>query len=637
MFLFLFICFSGFLIYEELLNKGNVGAITIIVGSGQSYIKIQDAINASNPGDTIRIWAGIYYENLIINKTINLIGNGTTTTIINGMNKKDVINISANWVNITRLAISYSGNQTSGLNLDAGIEIYHSKYVHLYDINCSLNYYGIFLNYSDENFIEENTISWNEYGIGLFRSNFNTIKNNICNYNSENGIIVAWNSNSNIINNNTCDNNTDKGIDIIVSSSNSLINNSCNFNKGFGIYVDMSSSNNISNNICNNNKHYGIVLMVSQQNIIKLNNFSKNKNGIYLISNSNNNLLFKNIISYNTNKGLMIEFPANNNYFYHNNIISNNQQAIDNGNNYWSFEKEGNYWSDYIGLDNGIDDRIIGDGIGDTNIPHPSTGMDFYPFIKLSGWLYPGKPILFDPGEYDADGNYSIIWNGTGRTLSYVLEEDISSSFISPTEIYNGIEITFGIKNKPNGIYYYRVKAYNVNYVSEWSNIVDIIVNSPPTAPTNLIAKNPTGHEVTLIWDHNLDPDLKGYHILINKTDANESGPFYLVNTVTKTTSQYQITNLMEETTYYFAIMAFDIYLINSSISNIASITTLDVTVPKAPTGLIATVISDIEISLKWNANQEQDLIGYIIYINDSNIWGQNGVRFLEFRQPTFQ
>ncbi|MCD6240404.1 hypothetical protein J7K27_02620 [Candidatus Bathyarchaeota archaeon] len=46
------------------------------------YPTIQEAINAANMGDTIYVRSGVYYEKLILNKTVNLIGENKETTVI---------------------------------------------------------------------------------------------------------------------------------------------------------------------------------------------------------------------------------------------------------------------------------------------------------------------------------------------------------------------------------------------------------------------------------------------------------------------------------------------------------------------------------------------------------------------------
>ncbi|MHC4537296.1 MAG: pectinesterase family protein, partial [Planctomycetota bacterium] len=69
---------------------------TIVVdinGSGE-YTSIHEAIDNADDGDTIYVLAGVYYENIIINKTITLIGNGSINTIINGSENGDVILIN---------------------------------------------------------------------------------------------------------------------------------------------------------------------------------------------------------------------------------------------------------------------------------------------------------------------------------------------------------------------------------------------------------------------------------------------------------------------------------------------------------------------------------------------------------------
>ncbi|MCK4613427.1 MAG: hypothetical protein KAU14_01380 [Thermoplasmata archaeon] len=64
----------------------NAGARTITVddAGGGNFTKIQDAINASENGDTIRVWEGTYFEDLVVNKTVSLIGNGSEVSVIDG-------------------------------------------------------------------------------------------------------------------------------------------------------------------------------------------------------------------------------------------------------------------------------------------------------------------------------------------------------------------------------------------------------------------------------------------------------------------------------------------------------------------------------------------------------------------------
>ena len=70
-----FICILAF---EGVLDEGGVEAAdTWYVGTGQTYTKIQDAIDNASSGDTIRVFCGKYSENLIVNKTLTLIGNGS--------------------------------------------------------------------------------------------------------------------------------------------------------------------------------------------------------------------------------------------------------------------------------------------------------------------------------------------------------------------------------------------------------------------------------------------------------------------------------------------------------------------------------------------------------------------------------
>jgi len=55
--------------------------IRVEKGGGGNYTTIQAAINAAAPGDTIKVGIGVYYENIVINKSVELIGAGATSWI----------------------------------------------------------------------------------------------------------------------------------------------------------------------------------------------------------------------------------------------------------------------------------------------------------------------------------------------------------------------------------------------------------------------------------------------------------------------------------------------------------------------------------------------------------------------------
>jgi parallel beta-helix repeat protein len=113
----------------------------------KDYSTIQKAIDNASSGDTIFVAEGTYYENIIIDKSISLIGNNSETTILNGNRTayKDVIHISENWVNVTGFRVLDAGYSSSGIEL--------SEVSNVQINNCTLfdNEFGIVLYSSNSN------------------------------------------------------------------------------------------------------------------------------------------------------------------------------------------------------------------------------------------------------------------------------------------------------------------------------------------------------------------------------------------------------------------------------------------------------------------------------------------------------
>jgi parallel beta-helix repeat protein len=75
----------------------------------EDFLSIQDAINKANDGDTIYVPAGTYYEHVVINKTVTLVGAGSNTTVIDGGNNGTVVQIIVNGVTIRGFKLQNSG------------------------------------------------------------------------------------------------------------------------------------------------------------------------------------------------------------------------------------------------------------------------------------------------------------------------------------------------------------------------------------------------------------------------------------------------------------------------------------------------------------------------------------------------
>lgn len=139
----------------------------------------------------------------------------------------------------------------------------------------------------------------------------------------------------------------------------------------------------------------GIHMWHAGTHIIEGNIISDNDTGIQIWSGCVNNIINDNTIEDN-NVGLSLsnsepQYPSKNNTIYNNNFINNTTwQAYVTSTypNYFNLSKAeggGNYWSCYIGLDDGSGGRVAGDGIGDTDIPY--LGLDHYPFMVEDGWI----------------------------------------------------------------------------------------------------------------------------------------------------------------------------------------------------------------------------------------------------------
>jgi len=333
------------------------GTITV----PEDYPTIQEAINHANEGDTIYVLSGTYYENVVVNKTVSLIGEDKTTTIIDGMGIGTVLNLTVNNVKVVNFTI----RNGSTAYPHSGIQAYNSSGIEISDNIISGSYHGILLHLSSNNSLSNNTITNSGLGIKLRSSSYNTIFDNTVT-------------------------DSDEGITLVGAVSNKIANNNITQND-YGIIISNSFNDSVSGNNILNNTFINIDLWWSWNITVFDNLIANSKYGISQMKGGDHTIHSNDIIN-NTYFGLYIEQPYYSLRVFHNNFINNTDQAsIVFSNATWDdgYPSGGNYWSDYDGIDvlKGIYQNEIGsDGIGDTPYVIDTGNRDNYPLMKPYPW-----------------------------------------------------------------------------------------------------------------------------------------------------------------------------------------------------------------------------------------------------------
>jgi parallel beta-helix repeat protein len=292
---------------------------------------------------------------------------------------------------------------------------------------------GSWENYSLNNTISGNYIANNEEGIHLFETSNNVFRNNRMVNNNRSFRDITFYINdidvSNTINgkpiyywvnehNKTIP--SDAGYVALLNCVNITVQNLELSNEDYGIMFGSTINSTITNNIINNNSR-GIYLTKSNNNTIRGNYITNNGHGIWLYDSSNNNIV-GNYIATNRNGTSIMLSPfmptSSNNLIYHNSYINNTKQiyivppgfAIPDAINNWDNGVEGNYWSDYAGVDNN------GDGLGDSPYVIDANNQDNYPLVASII-----SPIYgFDAGIWEwIQYNLYVVSNSTVSDFSF--------------------------------------------------------------------------------------------------------------------------------------------------------------------------------------------------------------------------
>jgi len=253
-------CLIGSCLFLFLAAAGDAEGETITVAkgplSGADYNTIQEAVDAAAVGDSIHVSPGIYYENVVVNKSIYLFGEDRNTTVINGDGTGHVVHVTADDVTIAGFMIRGSGNgNDGGLCFDGATLGWVSDNV----ITDNMANGILLMNGTRSIVISGNDISGNNFeGIWMWNSSGNVVT--YCDVTDNYVGITIWQGEHNTVVDCNIDSNSVHGLYLPDTYDNDILLNNISGNglgSGYGIFICSGSTNNTlhRNNFENNRQH----------------------------------------------------------------------------------------------------------------------------------------------------------------------------------------------------------------------------------------------------------------------------------------------------------------------------------------------------------------------------------------------
>lgn len=355
------------------------------LGPDKGSMSIPDTLGKAAPGDVIRVGPGVYNGNLVIDKPVQLIGEGRP--VLRGTGRGSVVTVNAPRSVIRGFRIERSGG--SLIDEDSGI-LLRSDGNQVTDNELDDILFGIYFYRANDNLVRHNRVRGRTQiepgergaGIHLYDCLRNTIEDNVV-FDTRDGMylqnagesVIRRNnvtrvryglhymySNNNVFEDNTFDENV-AGAAIMYSQHIQLRRNRFVHNRGFS--------------------SFGILFQDSTDLAVEDNVISDNATGIFIEA-LRSSTFQHNLIAGN-DTAIQMFASAEQNEFFENNFLANLTPIRLIGRStttHWSRGKRGNYWSEYDGYD------LDGDGIGD--VPHRIRNL----YERLEG-DYPRLRVYF--------------------------------------------------------------------------------------------------------------------------------------------------------------------------------------------------------------------------------------------------
>ncbi len=263
-----------------------LGSRTIVVPL--DFPTIQEAINNATDGDQVFVFNGTYHENVVLNKTIMLVGEDRAITTIDGSGGSSGIYVSSNDVSITGFTIRNSssivevfsagncnltGNTLTGGSL--GIYVVKATGASVTSNDISKTQVGVRLEACSNSLIEGNNVTDNQdIGVYVMNSSETVVSSNFLARNINQGVLLNYSRGNTVEENSVA--NSGAGVRLRYSDGNAVFDNNVTYDAAEGLSFYYSVNNLVNGNIITHNG-FGVKLSYSGNNTLRNNTIASNK------------------------------------------------------------------------------------------------------------------------------------------------------------------------------------------------------------------------------------------------------------------------------------------------------------------------------------------------------------------------
>lgn len=335
---------------------------------------LQSLVDSTKEGAVVRLENKTYEGNLVIRKSITIIG--SDQTVIKGDGTGNVISIKAPKVKLSHLTVTNSSMSRDSSEEYAAVKVYTNGNT-IDHIKVRNSFHGIYLSQAHHNTISNNDIkgmgkgevAGQGNGLQIYYANDNLLMNNTIE-GTRDGMFFVYANNNRSFQNHISQ--TRYGLHYMYSDENVFKNNIFTMNTG-GAAIMNSNNLKLTNNqfIFNyGNQSFGLLLLQANDNDIENNTFYMNQRGIYMDQATRN--LFRNNKIVQNQIGIELWASCNEQTFTLNHITDNTLPAIavagQGTGNTWSKNGKGNDWGTAFPLTD-----LNQDGIGDFPVTYHSS------------------------------------------------------------------------------------------------------------------------------------------------------------------------------------------------------------------------------------------------------------------------